>query len=305
MARHRQSIDSLELLLDAICNTFGGIVFIALLVVILLQMSGERIEETASPDRSLSAREIALLKKQLDAADTELSRLRELRDSQDETLANLAPPDLEVLLADLEAVQQRMRSEHEHRGRLLDDSADVVENTERILAEIEALESDLVAVSEEVRTLREQLAAERESRRRESRTPKLRDSGFKRSVGLVLQYGKLYVWHKYDAAGVRRGLNTDEFIVIDDTTDGLITTPRPTAGTVVDGSATSVAALRSRLREFPPDRFYVEVVVRPDSFADFKHLQSFFTQAGYSYRLLPTSADGAIIDRGGSDSRVQ
>ena len=101
--------------------------------------------------------------------------------------------------------------------------------------------------------LGEQLAADRDSRRQESRTPKLRGSGFKTYVGLVLQYGRLCVWHRYDAAGNRLGLNTDEFIMLEETADGVVTTPRPSAGIDVDGTAASSAAIRMRLREFSND----------------------------------------------------
>ena len=37
------SSDSLDLLLDTICNTFGGVLFIAMLVIILLNISAIRI----------------------------------------------------------------------------------------------------------------------------------------------------------------------------------------------------------------------------------------------------------------------
>ena len=41
MSRRRsRKQDSLELLLDTICNTFGGVLFIAILVVMLLQQTG-------------------------------------------------------------------------------------------------------------------------------------------------------------------------------------------------------------------------------------------------------------------------
>ena len=50
MSRRKQQNDngSLELLLDTICNTFGGILFISLLVVILLNTTSEKIETICS-----------------------------------------------------------------------------------------------------------------------------------------------------------------------------------------------------------------------------------------------------------------
>ena len=42
--------DSLELLLDTITNAFGGIVFLAILVIILLQNSSETSTPASKPD---------------------------------------------------------------------------------------------------------------------------------------------------------------------------------------------------------------------------------------------------------------
>ena len=51
MSRKREGPDgSLELLLDTICNTFGGVLFISILVVILLNMSSKQAETTPPTD---------------------------------------------------------------------------------------------------------------------------------------------------------------------------------------------------------------------------------------------------------------
>ena len=53
--RQRRVADSLDLLLDTICNTFGGVLFIAMLVMILANLSGTIIRfrpgwKTQEPD---------------------------------------------------------------------------------------------------------------------------------------------------------------------------------------------------------------------------------------------------------------
>ncbi len=71
MARRRSLMSdtsSLELLLDTICNTFGGIVFVSLLVVILVNMSSRETADT--PPEPVTQAE--MLKKQ-----TELESLRQ------------------------------------------------------------------------------------------------------------------------------------------------------------------------------------------------------------------------------------
>ena len=73
--RGAPSGDSLDLLLDTICNTFGGILFIAMLVVILTnQMSRE-----ASPTEPTvqNSRALRTMRGQLSESDATLTKLRQ------------------------------------------------------------------------------------------------------------------------------------------------------------------------------------------------------------------------------------
>ncbi len=305
MARKSSPSDSLELLLDTICNTFGGILFIAILVVILLQMSGEQLAEER-PDREVvSMPELEDLRQQLAVVHGELHRLRALALGQEQTIAAFAPDDVQALLAEREATTQSRDNLREERDQLIAQMAERAENIERIEGDIRDVHANFDNTERRVQELRDQLAEEREARRQELRTPVVRSSGLKQELGVVLQYGRLYVWHRYDRSGNRLGLNTEEFIVVSDDADGITTTPRPTAGIVVDGTDESRRAISDRLRTFNPRSFYVSVVARPDSFAEFQHLRAALTESGFEYRLIPMTANGAVFDRGGTDSRVQ
>lgn len=67
--------DSLDLLLDTICNAFGGIVLIAILVTLLTSDTKERLQEAAtSADRELTERQIASLKSDIKEAEEYLER---------------------------------------------------------------------------------------------------------------------------------------------------------------------------------------------------------------------------------------
>ena len=70
--RRRQRTEtnsSLDLLLDTICNTFGGIIFLAILVAVLLQFSGAAPFETPATTSDESVRaletEIAALERSI------------------------------------------------------------------------------------------------------------------------------------------------------------------------------------------------------------------------------------------------
>jgi hypothetical protein len=67
--------DSLDLLLDTICNAFGGIVLIAILITLLTRDTRDRIEEQASSvDRELIERQIAALQSDIKEAQEYLER---------------------------------------------------------------------------------------------------------------------------------------------------------------------------------------------------------------------------------------
>lgn len=67
--------DSLDLLLDTICNAFGGIVLIAILITLLTRDARERLDSQATQqDRELIERQIASLQRDIDEAKKYLKR---------------------------------------------------------------------------------------------------------------------------------------------------------------------------------------------------------------------------------------
>jgi len=303
MPRRREPTDSLDLLLDTICNTFGGILFIALLVVILLQLQGE--QTAATTEKDVTAADLAALRIELaDRIDSE-RRLRELLDRQRHTLADLAPDELADLIAEHHAVNATHAERQTQREDLLQQSAELAESIEQTHEDLKSTAADLEAAKARVRTLEQQVADQRESRRRELRTPVQHMPHGKREIGCVLQYGRFYIWHRYDGFGQLGGLNTDEFIVLEDGIATVRTTPRPTKGIPIDDSATCREKLSSRLARFAPDDCYIAVVTRPDSFAEWQVLRNHLAEQGFEYRLMPFNDGETITDRGGSGSRVQ
>ncbi len=74
MTQRNSSDDgSLDLLLDTICNTFGGVLFISLLVVILLNMSSN--EAASTPPEEATQAELSNWESRLAQANREVERL--------------------------------------------------------------------------------------------------------------------------------------------------------------------------------------------------------------------------------------
>lgn len=304
MARRRKHDGgSLELLLDTICNTFGGIVFIAILVVILLQFSQPQSEqqpvERADPIVLEQRRnEMAVLK-------AKTIRAREAATSQRQTLEKFAPDAVREQLRDHRQLVGAADKLTDERDEFLSKNSRAAQEIESLTNEIQKTREQLQAARQQANDLESQIETKRTERTENSRLPVVRAPGLRRSIGLILRYGRMYVWHRYDQFGNRRGLNTDEFAIVEVRDDKVITRPIPTAGVVLDGSEASEQLIKKRLRPFEPSNIYITAVVRPDSFREFRYLRDILIELGFNYRLMPSQADSPVADRGGTADQVQ
>ena len=297
---HKQ--DSLELLLDTICNTFGGVLFIAILVVMLLQQTGGA-PAIPSPAPA-SPVELHSLATQMEAAVADLERLRQNRDSQQAVAQNFAPEAIRELLARRREVTATQEAFQAQVDGLRIENATLAGQVESLSEENAAVGQSLGEALARRTQAQAELERERQARVEEVRMPVVRSSP-KQEIGLILRYGRLYVWHKYGAGNERLGLNTDDFVVVSEETDGLVTRPKPTAGVVLDGTAASQEAIRAVLRRFDKRTCHLAVIVRPDTYAAFRHLRDRAIELGFEYRLMPVETDTPIADRGGRGGKVQ
>ena len=297
---HKQ--DSLELLLDTICNTFGGVLFIAILVVMLLQQTGGA---PAIPSPApVSPVELQSLASQMEAAVADLERLQQNRDTQQAVAQNFAPEAIRELLARRREVTATQETLQAQVDGLRIENATLAGQVESLSEENEAVGKSLDEALARRTQAQAELERERQTRVEEVRMPVVRSSP-KQEIGLILRYGRLYVWHKYGAGNERLGLNTDDFVVVSEEDDGLVTRPKPTAGVVLDGTAASQEAIRVVLRRFDKRTCHLAVIVRPDTYAAFRHLRDRAIELGFEYRLMPVETDTPIADRGGRGGKVQ
>lgn len=112
--RRRASDDSLELLLDTICNTFGGIVFIAMLVAILVRETGAAREATEAPP--VSAADLMNLGTEADVVIAEVAELRARRAAARSAADVLAPEELAGLIATRDRLQSTAGTLAERRA---------------------------------------------------------------------------------------------------------------------------------------------------------------------------------------------
>ncbi|MDD3470975.1 MAG: hypothetical protein PHE53_13515 [Thermoguttaceae bacterium] len=303
--RRRQTGGSLELLLDTICNTFGGIVFLAMLVIVLLRSSDALPGLTGAKHSTARQLEMTQLRQQLAEVTSEIDAYEVTRQSAEQLQQTLFSPE------ELQAWQTLLQLRREKKT-LTAEIARLDSSVKSLGTQADSLDAEQKSQAERLAELRRQLASLQEElvKLRQQHTiqtelPRLRLDEDKTSVVLVLRFGRVYFWHRPEM--LRQGknlLNLNDFVVVGETVDGIVTLPNPMAGFDLTQS-TELTQLTDELKKFPQNKWYLSFCVWDDSFKSFRNLKNIAVQMGFTYQTTFGSLGGAIIDRGGQRAYVQ
>lgn len=286
--RQNKPADSLELLLDTMCNLFGGIVLLAVLVTLLAKQ-----EKRPETDGSSDNRE--MLQKRITRAELELDSIRgELDELEAKIAANPANEIMRMvterkhLLRQLEALREQLRSDQAQTNN--GPSNDPAQRLAQLQAEKDALELQRSKLDNSLATIAEaqKQAAQRENdiRRQLSfisqkqtqllRLPQERETT-KDAFWILVKHGRLYpLWN---SAGDRNV----ESISWREGRDSVLPTPIPDRG--IDPSRSPSAFMRV-IQNVPLTK-YVAYVVWEDSFATFNAAKQITIAAKREYGWDP------------------
>ncbi|QDU39215.1 hypothetical protein Mal4_35520 [Maioricimonas rarisocia] len=290
--------DSLELLLDTICNTFGGIVFISLLIVLMLQSSRDRL--TARETSSVSEQDLELMRLDLAAAEVRVKRLQEARARQIAMLARHIPDELQERLHHLRQTTERQTQLEKRAAQRRQENLERFEELQHTHAEREEMRKQLEAARKELTELESQSRMMADAR--VVRLPRARSHPPLHGLQLSLCYDRLYFRHDPDEllSGQRRP-NPDDYLITEVDSTFIRVQPKPTAGIDLRDPERARALLLARLRRFPQSEWSVTVTVWPDSFDVWSTARSIIADAGYHYALFPCKPETEIVDRGGRE----
>ena len=151
MSRRHSEESSLDLLLDAMCNTFGGVMFIAILLTVMISIRGLE-KKNAVPDQSEN---IEVVRQQAAKLRNELDVLMKKTDEQSKLLENLKADPRLRLIHEI-AIMERMYREKQLLQKM---AVQKVNLSRSILKNLEV--QTLKAVAEQQKTekqLKEHLA---------------------------------------------------------------------------------------------------------------------------------------------------
>ncbi len=298
MRRRRAALpDSLELLLDTITNAFGGILFMAILVTLLLQLNRNRLQSESTLETPPQPERLAQLR-------TQIQLQRKTLESQQRLLERLSPEAARALLDKAE----QLRSQREALQTRITDAQRGIKAAQVAVAEAEAMPANLTAALHEARErlANEQAAlrAEVASRQQTARLPRLRSTRKMEAVA-ALRYDRFYVLCQgFDSPRGER-LNRDDFVITEQDGDTLTITPKPYAGLPVANASEFESRLRAKLWGLDPDEVYLAVIVWEDSFDSFVPLKNALVSLGFEYRLIPLRKGEAVGSGYVPDPQVQ
>ncbi len=324
MKSRRDSTSSLELFLDTICNMFGGILFIAILVAIQIRQTTDAVAEKSA----LSPEEIAELQMNLTALTTEIESATVLRETIKKTMTqpsteeelrkreefdqltdakDEAVQEQTQLLSELLAIEKET-VDLEKKNQEIDRRLLAAQNLETALLrelqtqkdENQHLEQTVEEMQEKIERLTDQsaikelLAQERQenaNRQEKLYLPKLHATQTTETDSWVLRYNRLYdVTQRDDFTGVI----TNELGV-----------PKSDRGMMVDAPDFS-QQFEQVLQTLDKNRQTVTVLVYGDSADSFYKVRDIIIAAGFEYVLLPSSDDAAwTLGEKGRDRDVQ
>ncbi|WP_395739196.1 hypothetical protein [Prosthecobacter sp.] len=282
------SSESLDLLLDTLCNMFGGIILISCLLALLTHNNtptpGDPTEITGTQGRLLAER--------LDAAKKELAGIQQLSKKMKDT----GQDKLQALLQErdeLRATQERLRQLQASQMNANDASTkDPVGDIKELRAEVKALDmrdADAKARKEaaqqkgrdlaaKIQSIRSQITDNNAKQTEHVRFPKEREIT-KTPMNVLLKYGAIYPL--VDASGE----NFPGITRVEKADEAFEAIPKKSEGIAM----TDTAAVRRLLASFQRWGGYVSLNVYPDSYDTFRALKELILEAGldYGFDVIP------------------
>ncbi len=281
MSRKGSPADSTDLFLDAVCNTFGSIVFLAILVVLLI---GHRVRTTESQSRSSPTQvQIVQLRNEIQVLQSQIRRLQRVLAEDDLTKKT---PTSDPVLQQLIRQRDELRQVHD---RLKDQIAQVRDQLKQLRHTSESLRTQIAQVHEELRQARQKLSQEVEKARRSWGLPQLQYSNL-REAAFMIRNNTLYAVHR---PGRTSNLKYESSLRLSNEcvrrTSGNVVylEPVPGQGIKITGDLQSLQAVKKKFKGFNPQTEHFTFFVWADSFQHWQKVREVVEELGFHYALFP------------------
>jgi SMC interacting uncharacterized protein involved in chromosome segregation len=289
-----ESDSSLELLLDTICNTFGGILFIALLVSILMsQRSAEVL--TKPVDQSAQAA-MNRFTAELETVQQELDEARKSSELLEQLSTRISDPEIKRLLSRKEDLEKSL----ERIERMVsEDLVDVSQEQKKVnetTNEIAAAQNMLEGAKRELDELKKRLGKAIEDNSRVAGFP-IAQSTSKSQVTVCIGRGKICFLEQ----NINGTLVDDPSQIVDMTDKKIL--PNFDNGVIVN-KKDGLGSLHSKINEYKAQNHFFRIFIWKDSFETYQTFSDIIAKKRFSYEVNPM-IEGDYLVKGPSNARVQ
>jgi hypothetical protein len=281
--------DSLDLLLDTICNTFGGILFISMLVVILVNAASHDVS-SSMPARGDHQR-LVESRRQLSDMTIKLDSLRRAVRQTEELRDRFTDADSQVDIDELQALQSTTEVLHETRDANLQKLAETQESINETTSETERLRAAMRNARQELAAAQRQLESEVALRSRTSKLPRQKTTT-RQQAGFFLKAGRLCSYAKFDSRG--NLIRNETEVRVQEEEGKTFAVPVAGAGLLVKPDGSNGDKVASRLEPFDKAEYFIAIVVWDDSFEQFQIVKEAAVRGNYEYQLIPMTQDEKV-----------
>ncbi len=282
--------DSLDLLLDTMCDTLGGILFICMLVAILTSQTIRDI--TPSDPSAESGRALRRLRSEMTDSQARLTKLRQAVRQKEDLQRQFSDPETLTLLESLQSLDDNSDELLNVRTQKLTDVAESQADLEETARELERLAQVMADAQERLRLEKLKLENEASLRSRTSQVPRQRATQ-KRQLPFFLKAGRFCAYAERDSEGnlVRNEAETREVV---EGPEKKFIEPIPGAGLLVSEDRSNLQEIAERISTFDKEQHFLSVFVFKDSFANFESLKNEMIRSGFEYHLEPLRDDARV-----------
>ena len=299
--RRRSTVSSLDLFLDTICNAFGGIMFISILISILIQMRGDQSESTSTKD-GIGEREARELQRTIEELQQKVTGLQQTVTDRERLLFNEESAEANALLDKKEQLMKDLEVLRQSQQTLLGATATKSQEIQKVQEDLRDLAEKIrdvrLAVSERSKELGDSLDAVETT----TTLPKV-SSTTKGNLMFAMRYGKLYLITDPDVLSSDATYDA-HVTALDLGLVGIQVRLKPGAGWDLN-SKSDMQVFRDVCSTHPKSSTFFSVVVYSDSHAEFGEWKEKLVSLGYDYDLVPVDNPESLMIVSSGSATVQ
>jgi hypothetical protein len=296
MSRKAEEASSFDLFLDTVCNAFGGIVFLAILMALLIQTRSVVRSNERATDQAVSSDEMRDLLGQLDRLSAEHASLSVTLQGIPLTKGESDGGEFDALMGQVAKLEGELSAANQANAKSVQELTRKVKSNQTSSAKAQALVNELAEAKKKVSEKTLEYSQTIESKQQTLTLPVARTSNAS-SVLALFDRGKIYLAITPSLYGPE--FNSDHIDKQEVGGGGIEIRPRPGAGWSID-SPDGQQRIRSLIVDASRNGNIFTLAIWPSAYGAFDELREQLIQLNMPYQLWLQDEDEVLTVTPGS-----